>query len=39
MTAIEQVLAAGVLPPDLGGRATTAEITEAVAAAAAGVNQ
>ncbi len=38
MTAIEQVLADGVLPPDLGGRATTDEVTEAVSQAVAGVN-
>jgi tartrate dehydrogenase/decarboxylase/D-malate dehydrogenase len=38
MTAIEQVLAAGVLPPDLGGRATTDEVTGAVSAALGGAN-
>ncbi len=38
MTAIEQVLADGVLPPDLGGRATTDEVTEAVSQAVAGAN-
>jgi len=38
MTAIERVLAAGVLPPDLGGGATTAEVTDAVASALAGAN-
>lgn len=38
MTAIEQTLAAGVLPPDLGGSATTSEVTAAVSAAIAGAN-
>lgn len=38
MTAIERVLADGVLPPDLGGTATTQEVTQAVAAAVAGAN-
>ena len=38
MAAIERVLADGVLSPDLGGTATTQEVTEAVAAAAAGAN-
>jgi tartrate dehydrogenase/decarboxylase/D-malate dehydrogenase len=38
MTAIEQVLADGILPPDLGGRATTDEVTGAVSAAVTGVN-
>ncbi len=38
MTAVEQVLAAGVLSPDLGGEATTDQVTEAVAAALAGAN-
>jgi tartrate dehydrogenase/decarboxylase / D-malate dehydrogenase len=38
MTAIERVLADGVLTPDLGGGATTEEVTEAVAAALAGAN-
>jgi tartrate dehydrogenase/decarboxylase/D-malate dehydrogenase len=38
MTAIEQVLAAGILPPDLGGRATTDEVTGAVSAALGGAN-
>jgi tartrate dehydrogenase/decarboxylase/D-malate dehydrogenase len=37
--AIEQVLAAGrVMPPDLGGKATTAEVTAAVCAAVRGAN-
>ncbi len=39
MTAIEQALADGVLTPDLGGRATTEEVTAAVSAALAGSNQ
>jgi tartrate dehydrogenase/decarboxylase/D-malate dehydrogenase len=40
MGAIEGVLAAGsALTPDLGGRATTAEVTEAVCAAVAGRNR
>ncbi|MDX1575369.1 MAG: tartrate dehydrogenase [Kiloniellales bacterium] len=38
MAAIDRVLADGVLPPDLGGTATTGEVTQAVAAAVAGVN-
>ena len=38
MTAIERVLAAGVLTPDLRGRATTKEVTAAVRAALAGAN-
>jgi len=38
MTAIEQVLAAGVLPPDLGGSATTEQVTAAVSAAISGAN-
>jgi tartrate dehydrogenase/decarboxylase/D-malate dehydrogenase len=38
MAAVERVLADSVLPPDLGGTATTEEVTEAVAAAVAGVN-
>ncbi len=39
MAAIERVLAAGVLPPDLGGTATTGEVAEAVAAALMGANE
>jgi tartrate dehydrogenase/decarboxylase/D-malate dehydrogenase len=39
MAAIERALADGVLPPDLGGRATTAEVTAAVAAALAVANR
>jgi tartrate dehydrogenase/decarboxylase/D-malate dehydrogenase len=38
MAAVEQVCAAGVLTPDLGGRATTAEVTRAVVAALHGAN-
>jgi tartrate dehydrogenase/decarboxylase/D-malate dehydrogenase len=38
MTAVERVLADGVLTPDLGGTATTQDVTEAVAAAVAGAN-
>ena len=38
MTAIEQVCAAGVLTPDLGGRATTKEVTAAMLQALAGIN-
>ncbi|MCC6717937.1 MAG: tartrate dehydrogenase [Acetobacteraceae bacterium] len=39
MTAIEQVCAAGVLTPDLGGRATTKEVTAAMLSALAGINR
>lgn len=38
MTAIEQVCAAGVLTPDLGGKATTKEVTAAMLQALAGMN-
>ena len=38
MTAVEQTLAAGVLPPDLGGSATTEEVTERVRRALEGEN-
>jgi tartrate dehydrogenase/decarboxylase/D-malate dehydrogenase len=38
MTAIEQVCAAGVLTPDLGGKATTKEVTAAMLAAIRGIN-
>ena len=38
MTAVEQVCAAGVLTPDLGGRATTKEVTAAVCDAIRGIN-
>jgi tartrate dehydrogenase/decarboxylase/D-malate dehydrogenase len=39
MTAVEQVCAAGVLTPDLGGKATTKEVTRAVCDAIAGANR
>jgi tartrate dehydrogenase/decarboxylase/D-malate dehydrogenase len=38
MQAVEQVCAAGVLTPDLGGTATTQEVTAAVCAAIRGAN-
>jgi tartrate dehydrogenase/decarboxylase/D-malate dehydrogenase len=38
MTAIERVTTAGIRTPDLGGRATTAEVTAAVCAAIEGEN-
>jgi tartrate dehydrogenase/decarboxylase/D-malate dehydrogenase len=38
MAAVEQVCAAGVLTPDLGGKATTREVTRAVCEAIAGAN-
>ena len=38
MAAVERVCADGVLTADLGGRATTAEVTEAVCAAIRGAN-
>jgi tartrate dehydrogenase/decarboxylase/D-malate dehydrogenase len=38
MAAVEQVCAAGILTPDLGGRASTAEVTRAVVAAIRGAN-
>ena len=38
MTALEQVLAAGIQTPDLGGAATTADVTKAVGATLAGAN-
>ena len=38
MHAVEQVCAAGLLTPDLGGRATTAEVTRAVCDAIGGAN-
>ena len=38
MTAVEQVCAAGILTPDLGGRATTKEVTRAVVEAIRGAN-
>jgi tartrate dehydrogenase/decarboxylase/D-malate dehydrogenase len=39
MRAVEQVCAAGILSPDLGGKATTAEVTRAVAEAVRGMNR
>jgi tartrate dehydrogenase/decarboxylase/D-malate dehydrogenase len=39
MAAIEQVCAAGIVTPDLGGRATTKEVARAVADALRGVNR
>ena len=39
MAAIEQVCAAGIVTPDLGGRATTQEVARAVADALRGVNR
>ena len=38
MAAVEQVCAAGIVTPDLGGRARTKEVTQAVIAALAGAN-
>jgi tartrate dehydrogenase/decarboxylase / D-malate dehydrogenase len=39
MRAVEQVCAAGILSPDLGGSATTAEVTRAVVEAVRGMNR
>ena len=39
MAAVEQVCAAGLLTPDLGGKATTAEVTRAVCEAIRGGNE
>jgi tartrate dehydrogenase/decarboxylase/D-malate dehydrogenase len=39
MRAVEQVCAAGILSPDLGGTATTAEVTKAVVEAVRGMNR
>jgi tartrate dehydrogenase/decarboxylase / D-malate dehydrogenase len=39
MRAVEQVCAAGILTPDLGGKATTAEVTRAVCDAVRGMNR
>ena len=39
MRAVEQICAAGVLTPDLGGKATTAEVTRAVCEAVRGTNR
>jgi tartrate dehydrogenase/decarboxylase/D-malate dehydrogenase len=38
MRAVEQVCAAGIVTPDLGGRATTKEVTRAVCEAVRGAN-
>ena len=38
MRAVEQVTGAGVLTPDVGGKATTREVTDAVVAAIRGAN-
>ena len=39
MAAVEQVCAAGILSPDLGGKATTKEVTAAVVDAVRGINR
>ncbi|HTW68464.1 MAG TPA: tartrate dehydrogenase [Acetobacteraceae bacterium] len=39
MRAVEQVCAAGVATPDLGGKATTVEVTRAVCEAVRGINR
>src|SRR3954452_22799016 len=39
MRAVEQVCGAGILSPDLGGKATTAEVTRAVCEAIRGMNR
>ena len=39
MRAVEQVCAAGIMTPDLGGKATTAEVTNAVCEAVRGMNR
>jgi tartrate dehydrogenase/decarboxylase/D-malate dehydrogenase len=38
MRAVEQATGAGVLTPDVGGKATTREVTDAVVAAIRGAN-
>ena len=38
MRAVEQVCAAGIVSPDLGGTATTKEVTRAVVEAVRGMN-
>lgn len=38
MVAVEQVCQQGIMTPDVGGTATTAEVTAAVVAAIRGVN-
>src|SRR5579862_3473107 len=39
MRAVEQVCAAGIMTPDLGGKATTADVTRAVCEAVRGLNR
>lgn len=39
MAAVEQVCGAGILSPDLGGKATTREVTDAVVEAVRGMNR
>jgi len=39
MVAVEQVCAAGIMTPDLGGKSTTKEVTEAVCQAVRGANR
>ncbi len=39
MVAIEQVCAAGIMTPDLGGKSTTKEVTKAVCEAVRGANR
>jgi tartrate dehydrogenase/decarboxylase/D-malate dehydrogenase len=39
MQAVEQVCAAGILTPDLGGKATTKDVTSAVCEAVRGINR
>jgi tartrate dehydrogenase/decarboxylase/D-malate dehydrogenase len=39
MRAVEQICAAGILSPDLGGTATTLEVTKAVVEAVRGMNR
>ena len=38
LRAVEQVCAAGIMTPDVGGTATTREVTDAVIGAIAGAN-
>jgi tartrate dehydrogenase/decarboxylase/D-malate dehydrogenase len=39
MRAVEQVCAHGIMTPDLGGKATTMEVTRAVCEAVRGLNR
>ena len=39
MKALEEVCAAGIMTPDVGGTATTREVTEAMIAAIRGSNE